>query len=68
MRRGCSSIIKTASPKKAVQQVVNLKAITHWDSESLLFNTLGHPFAVDSETDHKNLCFLYKSDNHPNLN
>jgi hypothetical protein len=33
-----------------------VKAITHWDS--LL---LGHPFVV--ETDHKNLCFLYKSDN-----
>ena len=33
-----------------------IKAITHWDS--LL---LGHPFVV--ETDHKNLCFLYKSDN-----
>jgi hypothetical protein len=36
-----------------------VKAITHWDS--LL---LGHPFVV--ETDHKSLCFLYKSDK-PNL-
>ena len=33
-----------------------VKAVTHFDS--LL---LGHPFVV--ETDHKNLCFLYKSDN-----
>ncbi len=33
-----------------------VKAITHWDS--LLS---GHPFVV--ETDHKSLCFLYKSDN-----
>ena len=32
-----------------------VKAIAHWDS--LL---LGHPFVV--YTDHKNLCFLYKSD------
>ncbi len=36
-----------------------VKAITHWDSEESLL--LGHPFVV--ETDHKSLCFMYKSDN-----
>jgi hypothetical protein len=34
-----------------------VKAITHWDS--LL---LGHPFVVETASDHKNLGFLYKSD------